>query len=468
MSKYICYVLGFVAWSVGFGVTSASLADVLQSTLAYNQTLRQYRLDVEVAEAQYQQAWADFYLPDVSAGVSFSYLDPDTVNRGKVSVPQYTMTNLHLPVMSGGLPTGEYVPVPTMLPSGATTNQTVFADNYGIQVQVAKPLFLGFRLANALKIRELNLFLAKRRLLDQEQAIKATVIQSYYNLLLLQENIRLTKQLSEALQKRYEFMMANYRAGLVSDYDVLKIEVQYRNTLPSLQRLQTTYETARRQFSQLVGKDVEPMGNLMEATNMTLSLTNEEEILKSVLSNNLSIVQVQMSQKIQDYTYNIQQADRLPVVNSFFNLKYDYRVEKSGDTERKWIPSWTIGVSVSIPIDEWLPFSKNSAVLRETSLAQQKTDITLKTLEDQLTLQVKTLLAQIDDQKQIMEAQILNMRQAQRGLDMANERYRKGYMSSLDVTDAETSYSQAQVNYLQTIYDYVNSMVKLKQLLYQL
>ncbi|MFN4217571.1 MAG: TolC family protein [Brevinematales bacterium] len=51
---------------------------------------------------------------------------------------------------------------------------------------------------------------------------------------------------------------------------------------------------------------------------------------------------------------------------------------------------------------------------------------------------------------------------------MANDRYKKGYISSLDVTDAETSYSQAQLNYLQSLYDYVNSVVKLKQLLYEL
>jgi len=115
-----------------------------------------------------------------------------------------------------------------------------------------------------------------------------------------------------------------------------------------------------------------------------------------------------------------------------------------------------------------LPFSKNSAVLEETKHSQEKTDVALQTLQDQLSLQVRSLLSQISDQEKVMEVQVLNMRQAQRGLDMANDRYQKGYISSLEVTDAETSYSQAQVNYLQTIYDYVNSVVKLKQLLYEL
>ncbi len=467
MRRVFMVIFGIiVTWGMAL---SPDLELILTTALQNNPTLRQYRLDAQIAEAQYQQAWADFWLPDVSAGVSFTYLDPDTVDRGKMSVPQYTMTNLNLPVIGGGgIPTGEYVPAPTMMPMGVTTNQTVFADNYGIQLQVAKPLFLGFRLANALKIRELNLKLARQKLVDQEQSIKASVIQSYYNILVLKENIRLSRQLSEALRKRYEFMQANYRAGLVSDYDVLKMEVQYKNTLPSLQRLETTYQTVLQQFFQLVGTNLEPTGQIMEATNLTLSQTNEAEILAYVLSNNVNLVQIRTSREIQEYTYRLQQADRLPTVNSFFNLKYDYRLEKSGDTERKWMPSWTIGVSVSIPIDEWLPLSKNSAVLKETRLSQEKTDLTIKTLEDQLSLQVRSLLAQLADQKQTIEAQSLNMRQAQRGLEMANDRYRQGVVSSLDVTDAETSYSQAQVNYLQSIYDYVNTVVKLKQLLYEL
>jgi len=464
--KHFLFLLLFPV-SLAIAITP-EVSQVISTALANNPTLKQYRLDVQIAEAQFQQAWADFVLPDVSMGASFTYLDPDTVERGKVAIPTYTMTNLNLPVLNGGIPTGEYVPVPTMLPTGATTNQNVFADNYGIQIQVAKPLFLGFRLANNLKIRELNLKLARQKFLDQEQSIKASVIQTYYNLLLLKENIRLSQQLSEALRKRYEFMQANYRAGLVSDYDVLKVEVQYKNTLPTIQRLHTTYHTALEQFFQLVGTTIEPTGNLMDATNLTLTHTNEEEILPLIMSNHLSLVQIRTTREIQEYTRRIQQADRLPTINSFFSLKYDYKITNSGDNQRHWSPSWSIGVSVSIPIDEWLPFSKNSAVLKEADLSQQKTDLTIKTLEDQIRLQVTSLLAQIHDQKEALNAQSLNMRQAQRGLEMANDRYTRGYVSSLDVTDAETSYSQAQVNYLQTIYDYINSVVKLKQLLYEL
>ncbi|MFN4216325.1 MAG: TolC family protein, partial [Brevinematales bacterium] len=392
------------------------LSRLLEVALLNNPTLKQYRLDVQIAEAQFQQALADFWIPDISAGASFTYLDPDTVNRGKMTVPQYIITNLSLPVFNSGIPTGEYVLAPTTVPAGFTTNQTVFADNYGLQLQIAKPLFLGFRLANNLKIRELNLRLAKQKLLDQEQSIKASVIQSYYNLLLLKENIRLSRQLSEALYKRYEFMQANFRAGLVSDYDVLKVEVQYKNTLPTIQRLESSYTTALQQFWQVIGTNTEPSGHLLEATNLTLSTTNESDIVPLVLAHHLSLVQLRTTKEIQEYTRRIQQADRLPTVNSFFTLKYDYKITNSGDKERNWSPSWSIGLSVSIPIDEWLPFSKNSAVLKESSLSQEKTDLTLTTLEDQIRLQVRSLLSQINDQKQAIEAQTLNMRQAQRGL----------------------------------------------------
>jgi outer membrane protein TolC len=84
---------------------------------------------------------------------------------------------------------------------------------------------------------------------------------------------------------------------------------------------------------------------------------------------------------------------------------------------------------------------------------------------DNVTLQVKTLLMQLEVSKENITGQIEGLNQAKLGLSVANTRYEAGVALASEIIDSEFSYTQAQTAYLQGVFDYYSSILKLKRLI---
>ena len=83
----------------------------------------------------------------------------------------------------------------------------------------------------------------------QTQGIVTQVRTAYYGLLLAQEQARLTERSVERVRESLEETQALNRAGLSSDYDVLRLEVELANLEPNLRRANNAVLQARRQLS---------------------------------------------------------------------------------------------------------------------------------------------------------------------------------------------------------------------------
>jgi len=121
-------------------------------------------------------------------------------------------------------------------------------------------------------------------------------------------------------------------------------------------------------------------------------------------------------------------------------------------------------LQLSIPIDGWVPVSKTANSIREADANIEKTKIALTQLERALELQAKRLFMQVREASQSMEGQKASMEQASLGLRLANEKYRAGTISNLELNQAEISYHQAKANFLQAVYDYVSGVFEIRRI----
>lgn len=436
-------------------VRSMSLSNALQLALERNLTILQLRRDVSIAEAQLNQAFADMVLPDASLSAGFTWLDPDTVNKGIVDGAR---------VISNASFMGLTFPVTETV---KLTN--AYYDNWSLGLTVAKPLFMGMRLGNSYRLRQWNVELSRMKLRDKELEIEAQVRTSFYNLFLLQENIRLTLDMDKSLRERLSYTRANYNAGLVSDYDIIRADVQYKNNLPKISRVSNAYRTSVTAFRNLIGdngpEEVRFIGSLVEATNIRVPALEREKALERALSNDINLRVIDITLETLILTRSIAEAGRYPQLSAFFSWKLDYKKTNTYDTERSWNGSWNTGLQLSVPLDDWLPVSRTANAALETGELIEKTRLSRRQLVEGITLQLDTLLLQVEESRDNIKSQSELVRQARRGYDIANERYRFGTSSSLEVTDAEVSYNQAQLTYLQSIYEYYSSVVRLSRML---
>jgi len=97
--------------------------------------------------------------------------------------------------------------------------------------------------------------LQEERVRGTAQSVVTTVRLAYFNALLADENVRLTQESVERVRKTLEETRAMNRAGLASDYDVLRLEVQLGNLEPGLRRARYDREAAVRTLLIEMGLD---------------------------------------------------------------------------------------------------------------------------------------------------------------------------------------------------------------------
>lgn len=434
MKRLLAIIIGFlIPAAVSAETITLDLNAALDYGLKRNLSLQQYEKAVEIAKLKVNQALADLYMPDVAVTGTFTYLDPQTVDSANTAV------------------------------------QVAWQDNYAAALKITKALFAGFALSTSYELNKWQYELAVKQLEDEKRQIRYDITKDFYNLFLLAENVVLMEDYEKQLQKTLDSTRLNYGAGLVSDYDLIQVQVELMNLRPSILKMKNAYETAKLAFLQSIGLDIDEdaqmTGSLWDATNLTVPTNSVESLVKAALTNDITAVGMRYSLKVYDYSLKLTQASRYPSLSAYFNYGLEYDRDTDAESGRSWGSSWTAGLTLSIPIDDWIPVSSEANAIREVIATREKTELALMQYEQSVELQVKSLLMSINESMESMAGQKATVDQGKLGLDIANKQYNAGLISSLELNNAEVNYQDARTSYLESVYNYINAVLKLDMMI---
>lgn len=422
-------------------IATVSLSNAVDLALQNNLQYRQAQQDVRIAELQANESFADLVMPSISATAGATYVDSNTASAGITSI---TGTNAKL------------------------TNS--FADNYTAGVTVSKVLFSGLKLFNAWQIKAINLEMARKKLDDQRRNVLASVQTSFFNLFLLLENVNLTEEMVKSLKERADYVRANYKAGLASQLDLIRADVQYKNNLPNLSSIRNAYSMAKVTFCDSIGindyDNTEFTGNLMDATNIAMVNISPEQIIRTALSNDINLMTIDFNIRMTQLSRDIALGSNSPTLSTYLNYNYKYKKWSSTDfsTDRTWVNDWNVGLTLTVPIDGWIPISRNWNSFAEMDQTVEKLKLTRKQTEDGIRNQVKSLILQIEQSRQTIAGQAENVKQAKLGYALENQSYRAGTASALELSDSQLSLNQAETSYYQAVFSYYSSVLQLRKL----
>ena len=310
---------------------------------------------------------------------------------------------------------------------------------------------------------------------------------SYYDLLLAQEQARLTENSVQRVRHLLKETRALNRAGLTSDYDVLRLEVELANLEPNLRRAQNAVLQGRRQLAiQLDLPEAESLrvsGSLAEmdlddpaangpANREILAFMGFEgegaegleEAVGAAVELRSDVRQLELTQELRHAEMRLEQVEYLPEVTLFGNYIISAQDNGSpnffaaGDGQRAY--SRIVGVRVSIPI--FTGFSRDARIDQRRAGLRQA-EIQTRQGVDLAQSEVRTLLETADEALLRARAQRLAVGQAQRGFEIASAQYREGLSGQLELTDAENALRQSEFNYAQAVYDYLVARARLDQ-----
>jgi len=325
-------------------------------------------------------------------------------------------------------------------------SQLVFSGQYIVGVQTAK---LAQKIAEqSLEYSELN--------------TKEMVINSYYLVLITEESLAIVEQNLINLKETLVQTETMYRTGMAEQTDVDQIRItvnQLVNARNSLQRnVELNYNLLRFQLGLETNVELELTDNL-EALFTSMQPENALA-MPFAIENNVTYQMSQTQEEINKRLVDLEQWNYAPTIAGFYN--YNKKILVSGFDMN---PNHLVGLNMSVPI-----FSSG---MRKARVDQAKIDYNMAQtnkliLEDQLKLQEKQFKYNLQSSLENYFTQQENVVVAQRVYDSYLRKFEQGMATSLDLTQANSNYLDAESNYLNSIMEVMNAKLQLDKLMNKL
>jgi outer membrane protein TolC len=433
------------------GPDTVSLADAITEALERNPTVRQAGAAVRAADGRVREAWA-MALPDVNASASYQ--------RNFMVQEQIFEFN------------GEVIRA-----------RFGFENNWVAGVTVSQPLFqadvlIGVGAAGRYRAWE------RERARGAAQRVVTDVRQAYFAALAQLELARLNETAVERIRATLEETRGRFRAGLTSEYDVLRFEVELANLEPQLRRARDGFAAAKRTLLIQMGRpadgDVEIAGRLSEVNVLEpdrntpdnarlLALSGPmldagalDTAYVSALAARSDVRQAQLGITVEEARLKVERAQLFPTISlfgaytlyaqdpgspSFFGGSPDYRSSAA----------WG-GVRIEVPVFRGFRESARMQQAR-ASIAQNQAQLDLA--REQTAGDLRTLGAALDETRSRVASQARAVAQARRGYEIATLEYREGLGSQLQVTDAELALRESEYNYALAVFDHLTARANL-------
>ncbi len=438
-----------------------TLEDAVGMALRQSRDVQDARLGLRQAQEQVSQAWSNVY-PSVDLNASYTRNVSPAVN--------------FLPAIIFNPDAGPDDLIPVRFGADNQWNSTISLE----QPLFSAAAFLGVGAAG----RYENL--QEEMVRGRKQAVVTQVRLSYYQLLLGQEQHRLTENSLHRVRESLKETQAMQKAGLSSDYDVLRLQVELANLEPNLRRAENAVSQARRQLAiqldleedaairvegSLATMNLDSVSANQQQNRQVLSLVGFRDVGEGAVDDAISTArahrsdlrQLELEETLHKTEMRLEEVQYLPKVTLFGS--YVIMAQQNGspvffgsNLQRAYARA--VGVRVSLPIFQGFNrdarIDEKRAVLRQ---AETRTSLAISQAKNEVT----TLVEQADEALLRARGQKLAVNQAQRGFEIASAQYREGISSQLELTDAEVALRQSEFNYAQAVYDYLVARAKLDQ-----
>jgi outer membrane protein TolC len=449
------------------------LQGAIDYAIAYNKSLKNARMEVDRSAASVWESISQGlpqvegtldYMTYFNYEMEFSFsggdeadISPemiqDAFQRTQETFPFYTQNDLAVHFANTTFDTHlqSMMPPSTILLSDQSTaklavNQLIFSGQYIIGIQTAK----------------LAKIISEQNYQFNELGIKELVINSYYMVLITEESLDILRDNVDNMQETLTQTESMVRAGMAeqTDADQLRITVnQLDNSLTALERnLELNYNLLRFQLG--LPTDVEIQ--LTDGLEALFVSSNPEMALVTPfnMDENITYQLMKSQEEINGKLWSMEKWNYAPTLLGFYN--YNAKILTSGFDMN---PNHLAGLSLAVPI-----FSSG---MRKARVDQAKIDYEMSVnnriiMEDQLNLQERQFRYDLESALENFETQRENVEVAQRVYDSYRRKYEQGMATSLDLTQANGNYLDAESNFMQSIMQVLNAKLALDKLMNKL
>jgi cobalt-zinc-cadmium efflux system outer membrane protein len=383
------------------------LEQAIQMAVAHNHSLKAARTQIQQSEAE-----------EITAA-----LRPN---------PVFTYDDLYVPIFNPGQFSANYL-----------DSTTEF--DLGISYMIER----GHKRQARIQAAKDQTSVTRSQVSDTERGLTFNVAQQFVGILLAKSTLQFANQDLASYQQTVNLSSEQYRAGAISEGDLLKIKLQLLQFQMDVSQAQLSLVQASASLRALLGYDAIAAGYdvVGDLAYEPLKL-NQEDLQLKALELRPDYVAAQRGVTAAQSQYSLAKANGKRDLTAMFDYTHVSSTNNAGLT-----------LSIEIPV-----FDKNQGEIARTNYAIGQAQETKTAAQETVMTDVANAYEAFRIGDQVTQLYLSGyLKQAQDSRDISEYAYKRGAASLLDFLDAERSYRATQLAYRQALATYMLAIEQLRE-----
>jgi outer membrane protein TolC len=427
--------------------------EAVEMAIKNNLSLESARIGVETKKRKSDLSW-NVLVPSVDLGGSLIRTNKASTVDGFVPV--------------GPIPLGSLLPGTSLPDIYGVVPYSVDVSRWHIAGSLQVALNLNYALFEGIRNTRLDY---EAGLLSHDKAraqLERDVRKSYYQMLLLQENIALLRESYETAKRRVDMAGANYRSGLIPEVNLLQAQVSMENLKPTIDQAENGLRLSMASFANNLGLPYDTRFELEPVTDETDFIPLDvAELVSRAASGRPDILELKQNilllQSTRKQTFHQLYT---PTLNLAWNADPTF-------TKNPWKDNWfkagdwsqssgMFRVTLGFRLNTLFPFTTEGQGLKTLDDNLRNLNITLAQAIRGSEIEIYNTVLTLEQARNTVEAQKLTVELAERTYRLTEEAYRAGLSELLEVQNAELELRRARIGVLEQQYNYIRGLIDLE------
>lgn len=280
--------------------------------------------------------------------------------------------------------------------------------------------------------------------LSTREQVILLVVSQYIGTLRAVANVEASESRVELAEALYDQAADLQKEGVGTGIDTLRANVELQNEKQTLLEAEDDRDTSLFGLSRLLNLD--PRQAIQLADSLSFFDTPQPEVgasIEEALTQRQEWKSLEEQLKAAGFERKASEESRLPTLN--FNGNWAYE----GSSSNSGIPTYTYAAGVSFPL---FTGGRIHAEIVKDDLEIKKLEQQEDDLRNQIALDVKTALINLDSARNQVQVANLGVQLSKEEVDQARDRFKAGVANNIEVIQAQDSLARANDNQIAALY----------------
>jgi len=347
----------------------------------------------------------------------------------------------------------------TTIDLGVQSFQIGDEDNYRYQVEVTQPIYKGGLMHIARRAARVFSYLSDEQVRGTVGEVVFNVAKAYYDAVLADRMINVQEAALEATKAHLEDVKSRKKHGTATEYDVLRTRVDMSNIRADLIRQRNRKEQAVTRLLKAMGASQRSEVVLAGGLEYRPTDTGFQQAVRKAFRNRPDIYAAELNVGLQKAALERAYTRYYPRLNAYFWHLWA-KPDPAQASNIEWDTDWETGLALTWPLFDGL--AREGQIIQQRALLRQQR-LELTDAEESAITGVRNALVKLENARELVESQKLNLQRADRARDLVQAGYREGVNTQVEVLDATAALREARGLYYRALHEHITAVLQLKR-----